>query len=111
MPERKITYLKLQEKIKLEDGTTYEKGTSVRLNYKEGPFFNVEVHDSHNIKRIFWITEEKGKTSATRTEKWTKKLAEEHHKDLAETWFELNTTSNDGESKKTKVSSARNKKK
>lgn len=88
MPERKITYLKLQEKIKLEDGTTFEKGTSVRFNYKEGPFFNVEAHDTHNVKRIFWITEEKGKQSATRTEKWTTKMAEEHHKDLAETWFE-----------------------
>ena len=88
MAPRKITYIKLLEKIKLNDGTVLDKGTSVRYNYKEGPFMNVEFFDSHNVKRIFWITEEKGKISATRTEKWTSKMASEHHRDIAETWFE-----------------------
>lgn len=88
MATTKITYIKLLEKVKLNDGTTLDKGTSVRFNYKEGPFFNVELHDSHNVKRIFWITEDKGKVSATRTEKWTPKMMAEHQRDIAETWLE-----------------------
>ena len=88
MASRKITYIKLIEKVKFNDGTVLEKGTSVRFNYKEGPFFNVELHDSHNVKRIFWITEDKGKVSATRTENWTPKMISEHQKDIAETWLE-----------------------
>ena len=95
MASRKITYIKLLEKVKLNDGTVIEKGTSVRFNYKEGPFFNVELHDSHNVKRIFWITEDKGKVSATRTESWTPKMMAEHQRDIAETWLEGN-----GEKKK-----------
>jgi len=90
MASIKITYIKLLEKIKLNDGTVLEKGTSVRFNYKEGPFLNVELHDSHNVKRIFWITEDKGKVSATRTENWTSKMTSEHQRDLAETWLEGN---------------------
>lgn len=90
MASRKITYIKLLEKVKLNDGTVLEKGTSVRFNHKEGPFLNVELHDSHNVKRIFWITEDKGKVSATRTESWTPKMMSEYQKDLAETWLDGN---------------------
>lgn len=97
MASRKITYIKLLEKVKLNDGTVLEKGTSVRFNYKEGPFLNVELHDSHNVKRIFWITEDKGKVSATRTENWTPKMMAENQRDIAETWLEGN-----GEKKKEK---------
>lgn len=91
MAARKITYVKLLEKMKLNDGTLLEKGTSVRLNYREGPFFNVELYDSHNVKRIFWISEDKAKVSVTRTEKWTPKMAREYQMDLAETWFDTNS--------------------
>lgn len=95
MASRKITYIKLLERVKLNDGTVLEKGTSVRFNHKEGPFLSVELHDSHNVKRIFWITEDKGKVSATRTESWTSKMMSEYQKDIAETWLEDN-----GEKKK-----------
>lgn len=88
MASRKITYIKLLDRIRLNDGTVLDKGTSVRFNYKEGPFMNVEIHDSHNTKRIFWITEDKGKVSATRTEKCTPKALTEHQRDLAETWLD-----------------------
>lgn len=88
MPAKKVTHIKLLEKIKLNDGTVLDKGTSVRFNHKEGPFFNVEFYDSHNVKRIFWITEDQGKISATRTERWSSKKTEEHQMDISETWFE-----------------------
>lgn len=102
MALRKITYIKLLEKVTLQDGTIIDKGTSVRFNYKEGPFFNVELHDTHNVKRIFWITEEKGKVSTTRSENWTPKMAIEHQKDIAESWFdqENTKTAKDTEKKK-----------
>lgn len=90
MAIKKITYIKLLEKVKLNDGTVLDKGTSVRYNCKEGPFLGVEYHDAHNVKRMFWITEEKGKISTTRTEKWTPKMIEEQQRDIAETWFESN---------------------
>jgi hypothetical protein len=105
MASRKITYIRLLEKIKLKDGTVLEKGTSVRFNYKEGPFLNVELHDSHNVKRIFWITEDKGKVSATRTESWTSKMMSEYQKDLAETWLDGN-----GEKKKDRPEGVKEKK-
>lgn len=88
MALKKITYIKLLEKIKLNDGTTFEKGTSLRYLYKEGPFLSVEFHDSHNVKRMFWITEDKGKISATRSEKWTPKMIADHQMDIGETWIE-----------------------
>lgn len=88
MPPKKITFYKLMEKVQLQDGTVFEKGTSVRYNYKEGPFFNVEAQDSHKSKKIFWVTEDKVKPTTTRTEKWTTKMVEEHQKDIMETWFE-----------------------
>lgn len=103
MASRKITYIKLLEKIKLNDGTILEKGTSVRFNYKEGPFLNVEYHDSHNVKRMFWITEEKGKVSITRTEKWTPKMIEDHQRDIAESWFDSVDKKKDSTDKKESI--------
>lgn len=80
--------MKLLVNIKLNDGTTIEKGTSVRMNYKEGPFFNVELNEGDNVKKIFWITDEQAKTSIVRNQVWTKKKLEDHIVDLKETWFE-----------------------
>lgn len=88
MAKNKITYMKLLENIKLNDGTLIEKGTSIKMNYKEGPFLNVEYSESENIKKIFWITDEQAKTSIVRNQVWTKKKLDEHIKDLNETWFE-----------------------
>lgn len=89
MAINKITYIKLTNNIKLNDGSIVEKGTSVRMNYKEGPFYNVEINESSNIKKIFWITEDQGKISVTRNQKWNKKKMDEHSKDLNETWFDV----------------------
>ena len=95
MTNNKITYMKLIENIKLNDGTIIDKGTSVRMNYKEGPFYNVEISENNNIKKIFWITEDQGKTTVVRNYVWKKKQLEEHIKDLKETWFEDPTNQND----------------
>jgi hypothetical protein len=94
MAKNKITYMKLLENIKLNDGTVVDKGTSVRMNYKEGPFLNVEMNEGQNVKKIFWITEEQAKTSIIRNHIWTKKNFEEHVKDLKETWFEKDNNQN-----------------
>lgn len=80
--------MKLTEHIKLNDGTVLDKGTSVRMNYKEGPFFNVQISENNNVKKIFWITEEQGKISISKNISFNKKQIEEHIKDLKETWFE-----------------------
>jgi len=93
MPKNKINYMKLTENIKLNDGTKIDKGTSVRMNYKEGPFYNVELNENNNVKKIFWITEGQGKISISRNITFNKKEIEEHLKDLKETWFE-NSDSN-----------------
>jgi len=99
MTNIKITYMKLIENIKLNDGTIIDKGTSVKVNYKEGPFYNVELNENNNIKKIFWITEDQGKTTIVKNHVWTKKKLEEHIKDLKETWF--NVPSKLEENKKT----------
>lgn len=87
MAKNKITYIKLIEKINLNDGSIIDKGTSVKLNFKEGPFYNVELCENNNVKKIFWITEQQGKISSTRNQTFTKKEFEEHLKDIQETWF------------------------
>lgn len=51
MAKNKITYMKLLENIKLNDGTFIEKGTSIKMNYKEGPFLNVEFNEGENVKK------------------------------------------------------------
>jgi hypothetical protein len=89
MSNNKITYMKLIENIKLNDGTIIDKGTSVRMNYKEGPFYNVELNENNNIKKIFWITEDQGTITIVKNYIWTKKKLEEHIKDLKETWFDV----------------------
>jgi len=89
MTNIKITYMKLIENIKLNDGTIIDKGTSVRMNYKEGPFYNVELNENNNIKKIFWITEDQGTITIVKNYIWTKKKLEEHIKDLKETWFDI----------------------
>jgi hypothetical protein len=94
MAKNKITYMKLLENIKLNDGTVVDKGTSIRMNYKEGPFLNVEINEGQNVKKIFWITEEQAKTSIVRNHIWTKKNFEEHIKDLKESWFEKDNNEN-----------------
>ena len=86
--------MKLLENIKLNDGTVVDKGTSIRMNYKEGPFLNVEINEGQNVKKIFWITEEQAKTSIVRNHIWTKKNFEEHIKDLKESWFEKDNNEN-----------------
>jgi len=91
MANSKITYMKLIENIKLNDGTIIDKGTSVRMNYKEGPFYNVELSENNNVKKIFWITEDQGKTSIVKNHKWNKKTLDEHIKDLKETWFDVSS--------------------
>ena len=83
--------MKLIENIKLNDGTIIDKGTSVRMNYKEGPFYNVELSENNNVKKIFWITEDQGKTSIVKNHKWNKKTLDEHIKDLKETWFDVSS--------------------
>lgn len=88
MAKNKVTYLKLLVNIKLNDGTTIDKGTSVKMNYKEGPFLNVELLENKNIKKIFWITEDQAKFSTARNQNWNKKMLEEHIKDIEETWFD-----------------------
>jgi len=104
MAKNKVTYMKLLENIKLNDGTVVDRGTSVRMNYKEGPFLNVEINEGQNVKKIFWITEEQAKTSIVRNQTWTKKNFEEHIKDLKETWFEKDN----GENKQILVDSMSN---
>jgi hypothetical protein len=94
MAKNKITYMKLLENIKLNDGTTVDRGTSIRMNYKEGPFLNVEINEGQNVKKIFWITEGQAKTSIIKNQSWTKKNFEEHIKDLKETWFEKDSDGN-----------------
>ena len=81
--------MKLIENIKLNDGTIIDKGTSVIMNYKEGPFYNVELNENNNIKKIFWITEDQGTITIVKNYIWTKKKLEEHIKDLKETWFDV----------------------
>lgn len=95
MAKNKITYIKLTEKINLNDGSIIDKGTSVRLNYKEGPFYNVEICENSNVKKIFWITEQQGKISSTRNQTLTKKEFDEHLKDVQETWFKSDNTQNE----------------
>ena len=89
MGKEKVTYIKLIETVKLHDGTVVDKGTLVRLNYKEGPFLSVETEENDNIKKIFWIDEEKGKNLINRSEKINKKKNEIHEKDIKETWFDV----------------------
>lgn len=84
--------MKLLQNIKLMDGTVIDKGSSVRMNYKEGPHLNVEISEGQNVKKIFWITEDQAKYSITRNQVWTKKNLDEYNKDLKELWF--NTDSN-----------------
>lgn len=86
--------MKLLENIKLNDGTFIEKGTSIKMNYKEGPFLNVEFNEGENVKKIFWITDEQAKTTIIKNQVWTKKKFEEHLNDIKETWFEPNSCDN-----------------
>lgn len=83
--------MKLLQNIKLMDGTVIDKGSSVRMNYKEGPHLNVEISEGQNVKKIFWITEDQAKHSITRNQVWTKKNLDEYNKDLKELWFETDS--------------------
>jgi hypothetical protein len=94
MAKNKITYMKLLENIKLMDGTVIDKGSSVRMNFKEGPHLNVEINEGQNVKKIFWITEDQAKNSITKNQVWTKKNFDDHNKDLKETWFESDLKDN-----------------
>lgn len=88
MAKSKITYLKLLQNIKLNDGTVIDKGTSIKMNFQEGPFYNVELLENKNVKKIFWITEDQARISVTRNQNWNKKMQEDHIRDIEETWLD-----------------------
>lgn len=86
--KKKIIYYKLKKKLKLDDGTIIDSNTPLRLNFQEGPFLNVESHESNNVKRMFWVTEDQVLKTKTRTEVWNKQTLENHEMDLKENWLD-----------------------